>query len=219
MSDGIRGPGKMTQSPGRDWMMTMKATEFEIRHQTLLRLLVVGAAFSTYLFDPVDVVWRAVEHRPDARLLERLCFAFATALIGAALSTAAVASAQAKRENGGRGPRIRRAGPIGSVLFAVGVASLAPVPGAVILVLGESVLALRLILLERSSGREQNLPGAPHASWLRAVREESAKWGIFLTMVVFTSLLIDRVAELLAVASLLVWAALNFRSFGGRATR
>jgi hypothetical protein len=51
------------------------------------------------------------------------------------------------------------------------------------------------------------------------MREESAKWGIFLTMVVFTSLLIDRVAELLAVASLLVWAALNYSTFRHRANR
>jgi hypothetical protein len=202
-------------------MMAMKATEFEFRHQTLLRLLVVGAAFFTYLFDPVDVVWRVVEHRPNARFLERLCFACATALIGtgAALRTAALVSAPMKPENGGHRPRIRPFGPIGSLLFSVGVASLAPLSGAVILLLGESVLALRLILLERSFGHDQDLPAASPTSWLRAMREESAKWGIFLTMVVFTSLLIDRVAELLAVASLLVWAALNYRTFRHRANR
>ena len=201
-------------------MMTMKATEFEFRHQPLLRFLVVGTAFLTYLFDPVDVVWRIVEHRPDARLLERLYFAFATALIGAgaALCTAAVASAPITPENSGRRPRIRPSGHIGSVLFAVGVASLAPFPGAVILLLGESLLALRLILLERSFGHDRDPRPASPPSWLRAMREESAKWGIFLMMIVFTWLLIDRVAELLAVASLVVWAALNFRSFRRRAT-
>ncbi|MGO9323243.1 MAG: hypothetical protein ACLP07_01665 [Terracidiphilus sp.] len=199
----------------------MKATEFEFRHQTLLHLIVVGAAFSTYLVDPVDIVWAVVGHRPNARFLERLCFALATALIGAGalLCTAAVESEPVKIQNGEQGSGIRPSGHIGSVLFSAGVASLAPFPGAVILLLGEFVLALRLILLERSWGREQDPSAASPTSWLGAIREESAKWGIFVTMVVFTWLLIDRVAEYLAIASLLMWAALNCKTVWSRATR
>jgi hypothetical protein len=201
--------------------MTMKATEFEFRHQTLLHLLVVGAAFLTYLVNPVDIVWEVVEHQPNARLLERLCFALATVLIGAGalLRTAAIASELPKRENSDRGQRLRSSGHIASVLFSVGIASLAPLPGAVILLLGESVLALRLILLERSFGRDQDPSAASPASWLGAMREESAKWGIFVTMVVFTGLLIDRVAESMAIASLVIWAALNYRTYPHRAAR
>jgi len=211
----------MTEPPGRHRMMTMKATEFEFRHQTLFHLIVVGAAFFTYVVDPVDIVWAAVERRPNARLLERLCFALATALIGAGalLRTAAVASEPVKFQNGEQGSGIRPSGHIGSVLFSAGVASLAPYSGAVILLLGEFVLALRLILLERSWGREQDPSAASPTSWLGAIREESAKWGIFVTMVVFTWLLIDRVAEYLAIASLVMWAALNYKTVWSRATR
>ncbi len=211
----------MTERSGRHRTMKLKATEFEFRLQTLLHLLVVGAAFLTYLFDPVDIVWAVVEHRPDARSLERLCFAFATALIGAGalLRTAAVASEQTKREDSVGGRRIRPLGHLGSVLFSAGIASLAPLPGAVILLAGESVLALRLILRERSLGRDRDFSTASPTSWLKAVREESAKWGIFVTMVVFTSLLIDRVAESMAIASLMIWVALNYRIFRHRAAR
>lgn len=211
----------------------MNATEFEFRDQTLLHLVVVGAAFATYLADPVDIVWAVVEHRPDARLLEHLCFASATVLIGAGawLRTSAFASEPIRLENSEsrennergegskRGLGLRPSGYIGSVLFSVGVASLAPLPGAVILVLGESVLALRLILLERTFSGDRDASAESPSSWVGAVREESAKWGIFVTMIVFTWLLIDRVAEFMAIASLIVWAVLNYRAFRRHATR
>jgi len=45
--------------------------------------------------------------------------------------------------------------------------------------------------------------------WKRAFRQESAKWGLFPTMLIFTVLLVDRVAEILALASLLLWLLLN----------
>jgi hypothetical protein len=89
----------------------------------------------------------------------------------------------------------------------------------VILVLGESVLALRLILLERTFSGDRDASAESPSSWVGAVREESAKWGIFVTMIVFTWLLIDRVAEFMAIASLIVWAVLNYRAFRRHATR
>jgi hypothetical protein len=50
-------------------------------------------------------------------------------------------------------------------------------------------------------------------NWKRAFRQESAKWGLFLTMIVFTVLLVDRIAEILALASLLLWLLLNLPLF------
>jgi hypothetical protein len=60
----------------------MSATGFEVRHQTLLHLLIVSLAFLTYLFTPDDVVWAFVKHSTHTRLLERSLFAVATLLIG-----------------------------------------------------------------------------------------------------------------------------------------
>jgi hypothetical protein len=50
-------------------------------------------------------------------------------------------------------------------------------------------------------------------NWKQALRQESAKWGLFLTMIIFTVLLVDRGAEILAVASVLLRLLLNLPSF------
>jgi hypothetical protein len=49
--------------------------------------------------------------------------------------------------------------------------------------------------------------------WKKAFRREPAKWGLFLTMIIFTVLLVDRVAEVLALASLGFWVLLNLPIF------
>ena len=36
---------------------TIRATDFEYRHQTLLHLFVVGVAFLAYAFQRDDIVW------------------------------------------------------------------------------------------------------------------------------------------------------------------
>ena len=37
------------------------------------------------------------------------------------------------------------------------------------------------------------------------------KWGLFFTMIVFTVTLVDRVAEILAGATVVIWITLNAR--------
>ena len=180
----------------------MKATDFENRHQRWIHLVLVGAAFSTYFFDGVDSVWAMVEHQPNARALERMLFAVATVLVGcgAALRTSASRLRSPSKMH------------LGSVLYALGIGSLAPLPGFAILAIGETVLATRLYLRELNSGCEQRA-GETMRSWASAVRTEAVKWGLFLTMIVFTAVLIDRVADVLAAASLAIAAALNWRSY------
>jgi hypothetical protein len=194
--------------------MTAKATQFEFRHQLLVHLCVVVAAWLTYLFDPVDIVWAFVGHRPNARALERLFFAFATVLIGAgaALRTWASAYDSSKRQNGSLRHHPNYARYAGSLLFTVGLASLVPLPGFIILVGGESILVLRLILLERSPDAAPVSGPAPVPSLSSALCLESAKWGIFVAMIAFTMLLVDRVADVLILASLGLWLALNYGS-------
>jgi hypothetical protein len=48
------------------------------------------------------------------------------------------------------------------------------------------------------------------ANWKAALRSGISKWGLAVTMIVFTVTLRDRVAEILAAASFLLWAALNW---------
>ena len=185
-----------------------------------MHIFVVVTAWLTYLADPTDVVWALVQHRPNARALERLLFAFATVLIGsgAALRTWASAYDSRKQQNGSLRRHRSYARYAGSLLFSIGLASLVPLPGFIILVAGETVLILRLALLERSPDTAPVSAAVPTPSLSNALRAESAKWGIFVTMIVFTLLLVDRVADVLVLASLGVWAVLNCGSLRWRAT-
>lgn len=218
-------------------LLNFRATRFEQRHGTLLRQLIVAAAFSTYLFDRDDIVWRFVRESEASRAWERLCFLLATILIlfGGSLCTWARANRFATGENASsvrEGPYrfIRYPERLGDMLFTIGIASLAPLSGALLLVAGEALRLLRLILrqewLIRDAARRGSLPSASEPrslrlvreqsrmrtpNWVRALRHEAVRWGIFITMVVFTATLIDRLAEVMAGASLVAAALLNLR--------
>ena len=93
----------------------------------------------------------------------------------------------------------------------------------------EAILAFRLIRREQEL-RSAVIDSPPHSNsteplqthgpargfgpWSKAIRQESAKWGLFLTMIVFIYLLKDQVAEVLAGLSFLVWVVLNRRTEG-----
>jgi protein-S-isoprenylcysteine O-methyltransferase Ste14 len=223
----------------------MKASELEYRHQTLVHLLIVGMSFLTYLVDRDDVVWVVRRGRPGQDLLERALFAVAAILmgVGALLRTWAGASADASRAvdslpvpSDGPYRYVRYPRQLGSLLFSIGLGFLTPIAGFVLLVVGETLVTVRLILHERalvdardSSERaavdelaptSEAWPGLRvRTSWGEALRRESGKWGLFLTMIVFSLLLRDRVAEVLAGASFLVCVVLNCGSLTGRVAR
>ena len=52
----------------------MSATDFEVRHQTLLHLLLVSLAFLTYLLVPDDIVWAFVKDTVHPHLFRDLSF-------------------------------------------------------------------------------------------------------------------------------------------------
>jgi hypothetical protein len=184
----------------------MRATGFESRHRTLLHLQIVALAFLTYLFDRDDVVWRYIKDNPASRLLEHAAFLVSTALIG--VGAVLCTRARAGPERGGIGTQNSQ--PLGELIFAAGLAFLAPLSGAVLLIALESI---RLYRLARFDDTGSQRPLTPHPilgrAWGSAIQQEAAKWGMFITMIVFTINLIDRVAEVLAGASVLVWAIVN----------
>ena len=176
----------------------MKATDFEYRHQLLLHQLIVGAAFLTYLIDRDDIVWRFVKTSPtDARLLERLFFVVAALLFGVSAWIRTHARA------GCSCPQLLY---LGEYLYVLALASLVPLSGAVILATGEGVRILRL--LRRNAGPAE-LEGLQRPEWSSALRRESIKWGLFVTIIVFTITLRDRIAEVLIGASVILWVLLN----------
>lgn len=211
----------------------MKATEFEYRHQTVLHFLVVGAAFLAYAFQPDEIVWALVKHQTTYRaLLERLVFGTGTLMIlgSAAFQTWATANRIPQANTSNRElscdesyRHVEHALYFGRLLFALGLGVLAPISGTAILFLGEIILVLRLTNREglwSESRRKYVSPAASHSpgfspSGIRvncksALLSETSRWGLVVTMMVFTVTLRDRVAEILATASFLWWAALNW---------
>jgi hypothetical protein len=203
----------------------MRATEFEFCHQALIHLGLVGIAFATYVFDPDDIVWALMRNQAHPRLLERLLFAVGTVLIGVGAMLRTWARAHSESDSPKLAPRFRLTNYpelFGSLLFTVGLAFLAPLWGSILLIVGESILVFRLIQrekLNRSTDRQSELNDSEKSSalvcradaptWGTALRREAGKWGLFFTMVVFTLLLRDRIAEVLGLASLIILLVLN----------
>jgi hypothetical protein len=203
----------------------MKATDFEYRHRTLLHLTVVLFAFLTYFIDRNDIVWALVREHGQARLLERAVFILATLLIGFATALRTWGRAHALSEGSesvfGReslSRRLRYPVHVGGLLFAIGLGFLAPLPGFIFLVIAEAILVIRLIAREEATNSESlNKPplaaGNSTFVWREAVRLEAGKWGLFVTMIVFTLLLNDRIAEVLGAGSFLLAIVLNYKSY------
>jgi hypothetical protein len=128
----------------------MSATDFEVRHQTLLHLLLVSLAFRTF-----SVRSRNPAHR-------RCC---CNLHLGSRLSRAA--NEQLFSSCRLRGPyrQLRYPSHLGDLLFALGLGSLAPLPGFLLLVAGQAFL-VRLIRraerdLHRTADSQQILPRVP----------------------------------------------------------
>src|ERR1700691_224022 len=106
----------------------MRATRFEVRHQTLLHMLVVGLAFATYAIAPDDMVWRIVKDSPHHRFLERSFFVVAALLMGAAATICTWARAYPEPDLDVPSPPVSCDGPyrylryprhLGTLLYAV----------------------------------------------------------------------------------------------------
>ena len=203
----------------------MKATDFEYRHQTLVHQFIVAAAFLTYLVDREDIVWRFVKDSSAPREFERFFFIVATVsiVVGAAICTWARVYRRPESSTGMESyRRIHRSRYFGDLLYAIGLASLVPLWGFIILVVAEALRVFRLIQPEDPWARnllQDPLPTASpvippaaqesHSRLGKAFRQEAVKWGLFLTMVVFVITLKDRLAEVLAAASFLIGLLLN----------
>ena len=178
----------------------MIATDLEYRYPLAFHLALVAASFLTYLFDPVDVVWRFVGGTAFPRLFERLAFGVAAAamLAGAALCTRAWTSGA------------RRARHLGNFLFIVGIATLAPLAGFILLILGEGLRILRLDAREKFEISRSSPPVAVLLPlWPNAVFREAMKWLLVITMIVFVVTTSDRAAEYMAAASVVLGTAIR----------
>jgi hypothetical protein len=172
-------------------------------------LLLVG--LSTYLIFPDDVVWRFIKTAPHARVWEHALFGIAAAILGFALLLKVKASVH--------GPS-RATATVASLLQAIGIGSLLPVPGFLLLVLGDGALSLFLygrhsIAEDPRAERDSRLTRSPSQAfpWRDALAPHIGLCFAFLSMAIFSIVLIDLVADALFAMTALVSIAVNFRSF------
>jgi hypothetical protein len=96
------------------------------------------------------------------------------------------------------------------VLLVLAVGQLLPLAGLVVLFAGEAILQLRLALRQPDL-RASCPPGL-------AFRPAAARWGLAVSMIVFVWTLQDRIAEVGAVLSLVLWVILTPRENAGLPT-
>ena len=205
----------------------LAATGFEHRHQMLIHLLIVGAAWSTYIIEKDDVVWRFVkDHGAATRPLEHLSFLAATFLIGlgAYICTSVDFRLISSRPTTQSRDEVRNPSSswwkdlllphyFGEAVYAFGFASLMPLAGFIILILGELIRLGRLSLSHQvSPENSRHLLVVGGANWAAAIRLEFLKWGIFVSMSVFTITLIDRHADVMIAASFLLWILVDWHT-------
>jgi len=185
----------------------------------IVRAALLLAGLSTYLISPDDVVWRFIRTAPHARALEHALFGIAAAILGFALFLKVKASAHPENRDS-HGPS-RTTGTIVSILQAIGVGSLLPLPGFLLLVLGDVVASLFLYGRHstaedpRSEGEDSRRARGPLQAfrWRDALATHLGLCCAFLSMAIFSIVLIDRVADVLFAMTAFVSVAANSRPF------
>lgn len=200
------------------YMFAMKATPLEYRHQTLFHLLLVGVAVLTYLCYPVDLVWALVRSHANNASLERVVFGVGALLLlgSAVLETWAKARpgllARSNRLvlHGRVQNQVARTSLYARILLVLAVGLLLPWAGTVVLLAGETILIARLFFWneESAAGRQfRSLSSA--GSWGSGFRAAAPRWGLAASMILFAWTLQDRIAEVGAACSMVLWLALN----------
>ena len=185
----------------------------------IVRAALLLAGLSTYLISPDDVVWRFIRTAPHARALEHALFGIAAAILGFALFLKVKASAHPENRDS-HGPS-RITGTIVSILQAIGIGSLLPLPGFLLLVLGDVVASLLLYGRHstaedpRSEGEDSRRARGPLQAfrWRDAWATHLGLCCAFLSMAIFSVVLIDRVADVLFAMTAFVSVAANSRPF------
>jgi len=162
--------------------------------RSMLRLVLLLGSLATYLVSPDDVVWRFIKGAPQVRLLEHFAFGSAAALLGVALFLKVQASTS--------GTVSSTRTTVGSLLQAVGIGVLLPLPGFLLFGLGN--LGISLLLKERQPAILGQSPKSGIAPWTGALAVHIGLSCAVASMIIFSIVLVDRVADALFAMSALV---------------
>ena len=163
-------------------------------------------------------MWRFIRTTPHARVWEHALFGIAAAILGFALLLKVKAGAHP--ENQDSHCPSRTTATVASLLQAIGIGSLLPLPGFLLLVLGDGTLSLLLYgrhstAEDPRSDRDSRLARRPSQGfrWRNALAPHIGLCFAFLSMAIFSVVLIDRVADALFAMTALVSIAVNSRPF------
>jgi tetrahydromethanopterin S-methyltransferase subunit E len=151
--------------------------------------------------------------------LEHALFGIAAAVLGFALLLRVKASAHPE-DRDSRGPS-RITAAIAGILQSIGIGSLMPLPGFLLLVLGNVVANLLLYgrhstaEVPRSEGEGFHRARGPLQAfrWRDMLAAHIGLCFAFVSMAIFSVVLIDRVADVLFAMTALVSVAANYRLF------
>ena len=182
-----------------------------------IRAALLTAGLFTYLISPDDVVWRFIKTARHARALEHAAFGIAAAFLGFALLLKVRLSAHLENQSS-HNPSLETA-IVANLMQAIGIGSLLPLPGFLLLVVGDAAASLVAYkhpipegpVAERNS--RQALRPSQAFRLSDALVMHSALCLAFLSMIVFSIVLIDRVADVLFGMTALVSIAANVRTF------
>lgn len=176
-----------------------------------IRMALLVAALLTYLISPDDVVWHFIKRSAHPRVLEHVFFGIAACMLGISLLLELAASAQAEAQDV-QDSHCTRA-TLSRLLQSIGIGSLLPLPGFLLLVVGNVVVSLFLHRGHETAGDVK--PGA--LRWRNTLATHIGLCLAFLSMVAFSIVLIDRVADVLFATTALVSIAANLRRVALRA--
>jgi protein-S-isoprenylcysteine O-methyltransferase Ste14 len=148
---------------------SIKATEFEFRHRSLLNLIHFWIAFQLYSVDHINIVWAFVHwNNPRGDFIARMVFGFGTLLVGLASAVRTWAAAYLRSDvvhdavlhaetlvADGPYRHVRNPLYLGTFLMSVGLGLLASRLGFVVLAVGATIRILRLIGREEAELEKQ----------------------------------------------------------------
>jgi hypothetical protein len=178
--------------------------------------MLIGVSSLSYLAERDDIVWAVVRNHSDSASWERLVFGLgALMLLGSAVPETWANSYLRVRPGGASPIPAAESGHWhqmcpARVLSVLAVGLLLPLSGAVTLLVGETVLILRLFSSDdQRVANSRSLPSHSRDSWGRAFRAAASKWGLTVSMILFVWTLQDRLAEIGAVCSMILWLVVN----------
>lgn len=204
----------MSQASPNQASFVLERPPFAIRNAFLIHGVIVILCWLMYLSDPEDVVWHFIKDSAFSRPLEHLAFGLAALCIACGICLGAWPGGSQINWVGQTTAAIRRRA-IGEILHVIGIASLLPLAGSLALIGSESARSIHFARWKLAALNSQPV----HSAAVHNVASDSLFLGAlrhvagicaFLSMLVFSITLRDRLADTLFAVTTLVFIVTRF---------